>query len=466
MWNRGTFYTHLRHVYMQYTGAVKMKNCVKSLMIAILFLSGCVAAPVPTAASIQLPTVEPTLDIAPVAAAPIVQPTQPSNTSTPADDLAEKVVAAVETMLKMPAGSLRLASIEPVQWVNGCLGLPAADEACTEMVVDGYKLYLATPDYLAEVHTDLNGSNIRIAGLIPDKTPEAVRSALRDLALRLQLGANQTPAILSYNHQDWPDACLGVAAEGVMCAQVITPGYEATFVVNGRVYTFHTDETGGQVILSQDGSAETGMRNVLIVLDTTSPDCTTAMFSDEEVSMGQCGGEIKSKPVVNPNLADQINWYADMYAPFELSLDSVRLRFEGRGGQIASAAEQRSILEWAILTSKQVDAGMYSPDAGLVAVIDQTGGIAGICRRVTLNLSGWAAFADCRGKDLHFATYRMTSSEIETMFQLYDRLGESQNTLEPPAGTADGFQYQVSFYGMGADRPASEDLQTIILLMR
>lgn len=443
-----------------------MKNWVKSLLLAILFLSGCVAAPVPAAASTPLPTVEPTQTAAPSVEAPTGQPTEPSSNPSPSSDMAEKVVAAVEILLKMPAGSLRLSSIEPVQWVNGCLGLPAADEACTEMVVDGYKLYLATPDYLAEVHTDLNGTNIRVAGLIPDNTPEAVRSALRDLALRLQLGANQTPAILSYKHQDWPDACLGVAAEGVMCAQVITPGYEATFVVNGRSYTYHTDETGSHVILTQDGSADTGPRNVLIVLDTTSPGCTTAMFSDEEVSMGQCGGEITSKPLVNPSLADQINWYADMYAPFELSMDSVRLRFDGRGGQIASAAEQRSILEWAILTSKQVAAGMYSPDAGLVAVIDQTGGIAGICRRVTLNLSGWAAFADCRGDGLQFTSYRMTSAEIETMLQLYERLGESQNTLEPPAGTADGFQYQMSFYGKGADQPASQDLQTIIQFLR
>jgi hypothetical protein len=451
---------------MQYIGGVQMKNWVRSLFLAILFLSGCVAAPAPTAAPTYPPTVEPTLAAAPATKDPTAQGAEPSNSPSPADDIAEKIVAEVGSMLKMPAGSLQLSSIEPVQWINGCLGLPAADEACTEMIVDGYKLYIATPDYVAEVHTDLAGSDIRIAGLIPDKTPEAVRAAMRDLASRLQLGANRTAAILSYNHQDWPDACLGVAAKDVMCAQVITPGYEATFFVNGRVYTYHTDESGGHVVLSQDGSVDGGMRNVLIVLDTTTPDCTTAMFSDQEVSMGQCSGEITSKPLTNPRLTEQINWYADMYAPFELSTEALHLRFDGRGGQIASAAEQRSILEWAILTRKQVDAQAYSPDAGLVAVIDQTGGIVGICRRVTLHLSGWASFADCRGKDLQFTSYRMTSAEIETMFQLYDRLGESQITVEPPAGTADGFLYQVSFYGKDTPQPASEDLQTIIQFMR
>ena len=43
---------------------------------------------------------------------------------------------------------------------------------------------------------------------------------------------------------DWPDACLGLAQPGEMCAQVITPGYSGTFKSGRAKYEFRSDETG------------------------------------------------------------------------------------------------------------------------------------------------------------------------------------------------------------------------------
>lgn len=52
---------------------------------------------------------------------------------------------------------------------------------------------------------------------------------------------------------DWPDSCLGVDTPGVLCLQVITPGFR--FVVTagpGRPYAeYHTDLNGHAVFVAE-----------------------------------------------------------------------------------------------------------------------------------------------------------------------------------------------------------------------
>ena len=40
---------------------------------------------------------------------------------------------------------------------------------------------------------------------------------------------------------DWPDACLGVTAKGVFCAQVVTPGYRIVLAFDGTDYEYRSD---------------------------------------------------------------------------------------------------------------------------------------------------------------------------------------------------------------------------------
>lgn len=437
-----------------------MKSWIKTLFLALLFLAGCTPAPtealLPTASAVSITTLPAETEETVVTIVP---------TQTPPDTgITQAATARAEVLLGMEPGTLKVVTAEPVQWINGCLGLPEASEACVEKITDGYKLILQAEGHSYEIHTDQTGENVRVLGLFPDKTPSTVRLAVMDLASRLVNGASRID-IISFSAVDWPDACLGVVTDE-MCAQVITPGYEATFSANGRVFIYHTDEAGGNVVLYQDGSAPSGMRNVIIMLDTTSPKCTAAMISDEEVSSGACNSEIISHPLTSSDHTVQINWYADTYAPFELTTDSARLRFSGRGGQIASPAEQRAILEWAVLTKAQAEAAMSSPDAGLAAVIEQTGGFAGICRRVTLNLNGWLSAADCRAGELRYISSRMTSAELQQLFDLYDRLGESQSKYEVPPNADDAYQYLISFYGRGSGKIEQSDLDLIQQIAR
>jgi hypothetical protein len=84
----------------------------------------------------------------------------------------------------------------------------------------------------------------------PSLSVEASTSAL--VAAQAALAAKRgVPAsqigIVSTERVEWPDACLGAAREGEICAQVITPGYRIVLEANAKEYEAHTDDSGQAV---------------------------------------------------------------------------------------------------------------------------------------------------------------------------------------------------------------------------
>jgi len=49
----------------------------------------------------------------------------------------------------------------------------------------------------------------------------------------------------------WNDSCLGISQPDEMCAQVITPGYRATFNTSRGRFTIHSDRSGRSHRLAQ-----------------------------------------------------------------------------------------------------------------------------------------------------------------------------------------------------------------------
>jgi hypothetical protein len=47
--------------------------------------------------------------------------------------------------------------------------------------------------------------------------------------------------------KEWPDSCLGLAEPEEICAQVITPGYEITALVNNKKLIYRTNEVGSVI---------------------------------------------------------------------------------------------------------------------------------------------------------------------------------------------------------------------------
>lgn len=76
--------------------------------------------------------------------------------------------------------------------------------------------------------------------------PYAVLAAEEELSLETDISVNEIE-IVSYEHVEWPNACLGFAEPGEMCAQVITPGWLIILRAEGEHFEFHTDEDGSDL---------------------------------------------------------------------------------------------------------------------------------------------------------------------------------------------------------------------------
>jgi hypothetical protein len=86
----------------------------------------------------------------------------------------------------------------------------------------------------------------------PPVTPESTGGAAENvrglLARQLQLDPAAV-VITRVTPAEWPDACLGTAAEDEICAQVVTPGFELTYQVDGATYRYRSDLTGSRARL-------------------------------------------------------------------------------------------------------------------------------------------------------------------------------------------------------------------------
>jgi hypothetical protein len=77
----------------------------------------------------------------------------------------------------------------------------------------------------------------------------AVANSRTDLAARLNIDPNAI-TVVSVEAVDWPNACLGIEAPGIMCAMVITPGYRVVLEAEGKQYEYHTNASGDVVKLA------------------------------------------------------------------------------------------------------------------------------------------------------------------------------------------------------------------------
>jgi len=84
----------------------------------------------------------------------------------------------------------------------------------------------------------------------PAELPRAVDAARNRLSAELAAEPEEIE-VVSYEEQQWPDACLGLPQEDEACAQVITAGYRVVLRYQGTEYVYRTDESGTIVRLEE-----------------------------------------------------------------------------------------------------------------------------------------------------------------------------------------------------------------------
>lgn len=170
-----------------------------------------------------------------------------SNDSSEDLSVEDTVKEYLSNQLDIPFERLELVSIEPMEWPDSCLGLQDPDLVCLTVITPGYKVILKADGITYELHTDETAQNIVIFS--SGEEPAIVTLVKNYLAKDISIEPAQIQTVF-YEAVEWSDSCLGIRTEGLMCMQVITPGYRVILEANGKTYTFHTNQDGSQIELA------------------------------------------------------------------------------------------------------------------------------------------------------------------------------------------------------------------------
>ena len=97
------------------------------------------------------------------------------------------------------------------------------------------------------------GAETETAPPANEPVPGEVETAARKL-LAGELGADEGDFRLDASERvQWSDASLGCPQEGMMYAQVITPGYKLVFDLAGASHAVHTSSDGSSMVACGDG---------------------------------------------------------------------------------------------------------------------------------------------------------------------------------------------------------------------
>ena len=193
-----------------------------------------------------------------------------------------------------------------------------------------------------------------------DATPEvapigpAEETIIKQLAANLELQESDI-TVVSSEVVEFSDACLGVTLEGVMCAQVITPGRIIVLEANGIQYEYHTSEDGDRVqpaTLSLVWKREGGIAGFCDTL---------AVFRSGEVFTTNCKAQADGEMgtlaglLTSPEVQEFNNWTTGFG---EVDLDAsdpkgvadqmiVTLEFFGTGSEEPTESEQQELFNFA-----------------------------------------------------------------------------------------------------------------------
>lgn len=187
----------------------------------------------------------------PTATLPPMPTLTPIPTSTPTPDPTEALIVTAKAMLQqqdatIAAEQIVLKQTEAVQWPDGGLGCPEEGVMYPAVITAGYRFTFEAQGQEYVFHSNVRDT-IRLClinGARPMSDPiETMISAAKAeiVALNPALSLNEI-TLVQQEATNWPDSSLGCPEEGMMYAQVITPGYRFIFTAGGRTYEVHTDE--------------------------------------------------------------------------------------------------------------------------------------------------------------------------------------------------------------------------------
>lgn len=129
--------------------------------------------------------------------------------------------------------------------------LPATEPAnAAEPAATGLPVEIVVPESPVSPAAPAGAEPAEVPGPAAPPVPgseAALAAAIADLSAQTGVPADQI-TVDAVEPMDWPDASLGCPQEGMMYAQVITPGFLMVLTAQGQTYEYHTDQKGNVVL--------------------------------------------------------------------------------------------------------------------------------------------------------------------------------------------------------------------------
>jgi len=428
-----------------------MKKIVGLMMFAILF-TACVPADLLPTEPIGNDPVEPTV----VVTSPPNEPIPPTITPEPTPPGSEAAVEAAIQFLAQQLGidpkEVLVISVVTTTWPNSCLGIPAKEEMCMDVITPGFAIQLMANGEYFTVHTDETGRSVRVL-------PAALQEARLALIELTGLPLSQI-RLVSFEVVEWRDSCLGVVTPGIGCLTVITPGYIVIFDANGGIYEYHTNQDGSQLILASGPVSPSP--GVLLNWSSMDEPCVTVQTSAGQVEYGPCGGALTPASFYAWPRQQDLTSFVGLYAPVETQTQAGTIALRGSGRVVATPAEQRMLAEWGHLVYDEAVGEHGGAAWGLVYSWHREGGIAGFCDDIGVYLSGEALVSSCATSvSRPPARMRLNSLQMAQLYMMVHSLVAFDLNQTDPA-TADAMTIILSFSGEGTAEATPEDQQYLL----
>ncbi|MBE9193147.1 hypothetical protein IQ230_22910 [Gloeocapsopsis crepidinum LEGE 06123] len=94
--------------------------------------------------------------------------------------------------------------------------------------------------------------------------PDSVKNAVfQEIERQTDVDPN-TLKVIRTEYRVWSDSCLGIQKPGVLCLQVLTPGWSVEVEGKNQRWVYHTDQTGTSVIEAGAWSESSGSSTLLL----------------------------------------------------------------------------------------------------------------------------------------------------------------------------------------------------------
>ena len=258
----------------------------------------------------------------------------------------QAVIALLSSRLNLPADQIKVVSTQAVIWPNACMGVQHIGMMCANQQVPGFVIVLNANGTQYEFHANQDGSRVVPAEGVQASGPaqDAVR---KHLASMLGIDAGQI-TVVSDAEVEWPDSCLGVAQEGIACADIVTPGHLIILQAKALDYEYHTNADGSEIqpaTLALTWKRDGGIAGFC--------DSLTVYLSGE-VSVDNCKGNPVNGKLSMAEFQQLETWVTqfgqvslDASDPFSVSDRMTRrLSLFGNGSAQPKDAEQQALFQW------------------------------------------------------------------------------------------------------------------------